>query len=517
MPLGFRAILLVLVLLALWPVPLGVQTKGIPADQQEAVKAIVEHIRVFEGEAKADAVLKGFNSHSIVIGPVPDNDNADTNPDTHVITLNPKLLAEIHRPDGKQSFRATADWAATLQHEQVHAGQATSMIMASNTSRVAGKGCPHEVEGWKAGFQSYYNWIDSLRHKLGSGSEADREAVALKLRDLIKGFNEYRQNYPHNFGAMRINGWDQVPTDLDDAAKEVQQLEKAVNAALEEYDFVVTTKPFVQTAKKGESFTVSANPRGGAFDTPSATNRASLYTYAWYADGVPLGLTGPSITRKATKSESITVQVTDRLARKRRGTCKVTVDENVVSALGWKVVWGSLSNGWTVSNGGLKVDRSNLIAGAGERKLVDNPQFVDTVHFRWAATPLPGYDVRAIVEVAAAREQDFSTPEKIAARFTDSRGRATPGYQGTKECQFQGHRALRYEVGFPQSTVKEWGYFVELDPARNLWSAVMCHVEARYSGPRDAGPSKDEQVSKKLELEQTAERLLQSNIRIQSN
>jgi len=517
MPLGFRATLLGLVLFALWPVRLGAQTQGIPADQQEAVKAIVEHIRVFEGETKADAVLKGFNSRSIVIGPVPDNDIAATNADTHVITLNPKLLAEIHRADGKQSFRATADWAATLQHEQAHARQAASMIIASNSSLAAGKGCPHEVAGWRAGFESYYKWIDSLRNKLGSGSQADREAVALKLRDLINGFNEYRQNYPQNFGAMRVNGWDQVTTDLDDAAQEVQQLEKAVNAALEEYDFVVTTKPFVQTAKKGESYTVSANPKGGAFDTPTARDRASLYTYAWYADGVSLGLTGPSITRKATKSESITVQVTDRLARKRRGTCKVTVDEGVVSALSWKVVWGSLSNGWTVSDGGLKADRSNLIAGAGERKLADNPQFVQTLHFRWAATPLPGYDVRAIVEVGAAREQDFSTPEKIASRFTDSRGRATPGYQGTKECQFQGHRALRYEVGFPQSTVKEWGYFVELDPARNLWSAVMCHVEARYSGPRNAGPSKDEQVSKKLELEQTAERLLQSTIRIQSN
>ncbi|MCJ7588351.1 MAG: hypothetical protein MUQ00_10690 [Candidatus Aminicenantes bacterium] len=184
--------------------------------------------------------------------------------------------------------------------------------------------------------------------------------------------------------------------------------------------------------------------------------------------------------------------------------------------LSWKVVWGSLSNGWTVSNGGLKVDRSNLIAGAGERKLVDNPQFVETVCFRLAATPLPRYDVRAIVEVGPARVQDFSTPEKIAARFTDSKGRVTPGYQGTKECQFQGHRALRYEMGFPQSTVKEWGYFVELDPARNLWSVVMCHVEALYSGPSGEGPSKDEQVSKKLELEQTVERLLQSNIRIQS-
>lgn len=172
--------------------------------------------------------------------------------------------------------------------------------------------------------------MESLRLKMGSGSEADRVAVALQLRDLVKGFNDYRQNYPNNFGAMRITGRESVPTDLDDAVEEVQQLGNAANATLERLDFVVTTKPFVWTAKKGESFTVTANPWGGEFDkNPDAPNREKLYTYVWSADGVPLvGLTGPSITRKATKSENITVQVTDRLARKRSGTCKITVKED---------------------------------------------------------------------------------------------------------------------------------------------------------------------------------------------
>ena len=325
MPFEFRAVLLAF--LAFGPVQLMAQ--GIPANQQAAVNALVTLIRRFEGQDAADALRRGFENGSVRIAPVPDNDNADTNPDTHVITLNPKLLQEIHRSDGKQNFKATADWAATIKHEQVHAQQATRTVIASNIRRAVGMGCPHEVAGWRAGFQSYYDWMETLRHQMGTGSEADRETAATQLRDLIKGFKEYRQNYPQGeFGDMRITGRDGVPTTLDDAATEVQELEKAVNAALEGHDFVVTTIPMVQTPKKGDTFTVSANPKGGAFDTPSAPNRESLYTYAWYADGAALGMTGRSITRKATKSESLTVQVTDRLSRKRSGTCKVTVKED---------------------------------------------------------------------------------------------------------------------------------------------------------------------------------------------
>lgn len=325
MPFGFRAVLLVL--LALGPVRLAAQ--GIPANQQAAVNAIVTLIRRFEGQDSADALRRGFENGSVRIAPVPDNDNADTNPDTHVITLNPKLLQEIHRSDGKQNFKATADWAATIKHEQVHAQQATRTVIASNIRRTLGLGCPHEVAGWRAGFQSYYDWMETLRRQMGTGSEADRETTATQLRELIKGFKEYRQNYPQgDFGNMRITGRDGVPTDLDDAANEAQELEKAVNTALEGHDFVVSTLPMVQTPKKGDTFTVSANPRGGAFDTPTAPNRENLYTYAWFADGTALGQTGRSLSRKATKSENLTVQVTDRLSRKRSGTCKVTVQED---------------------------------------------------------------------------------------------------------------------------------------------------------------------------------------------
>jgi len=303
------------------------RAQGIPPAQLPAVNAMVAFIRRMEGDARADAIRRGFESGSIRIAPVPDNDNADTNTDTQVITLNPGLIQQIHRADGKQNFKAVADWVATLKHEEVHAQQSTTFVIGSNIRRVLGAGCPHEVAGWRAGFQSYYDWIQALRGQMGTGSQADREATAAKLRELIKGFNEYRQNYPAAYGDMRITGRDGVPMDLAEAAQEVQGIGKTVDTALDDADFVVTTIPMVQSPKKGETFTVSANPRGGAFDTRSAPNRESLYTYAWYADGAALGQTGRAIARKATRSEVLTVMVTDRTGPKPSGNRKGTVKE----------------------------------------------------------------------------------------------------------------------------------------------------------------------------------------------
>lgn len=182
-----------------------------------------------------------------------------------------------------------------------------------------------------------------------------------------------------------------------------------------------------------------------------------------------------------------------------------------------KLVWRSIPGTWTVSNGSFLSDRSNLIAGTGEKKLVDNPEFSNTVYFRFAEEePQPKYEIRAIFEVGPASNYDYSDPEKLAARFRTNKGGITPGFKGTKECKFQGWRAIRYDVGSPNSTQKEWGYFIEIDPARTLWSGVMCHVHAVYRGPRENSPPKEEQIDKRSKLEQTVEQFIEKHIRISS-
>lgn len=302
--------------------------QSVSAEQRPAVNALVKFLHRYGQPGEADSVRQDFEQGRLRIAPVPENDNADTDTDRGLITLNPRLLQEIQRADGQQSFKATADWAATIRHERVHAQQSTRSVIASNIRRTLGLGCPHEVEGWHAGFQSYYDWIERLRKQMASGgSELEREAAAADLRDLTKGFQEYRQNYTQgNFGDMRLTDRDGVTIGLDEAAREVEKIRKATDLVLERAGFVVNTLPRVHFPKAGETYTVSAYARGGAFDENGKGDKDRLYTYAWFVDGANLGVAGRTITRSATKSETLTVEVMDRLGRKSSSSCKVTVE-----------------------------------------------------------------------------------------------------------------------------------------------------------------------------------------------
>ena len=304
---------------------------AVPAGQRPAVEAMVKFCQRFGQPGEAQSVRQDFEAGRLRIAPVPDDDNADTDTDRGLITLNPRLVQEITRADGQQSFKAIADWVATIRHERVHARQSTRSVIASNVQRTLGLGCPHEVEGWRAGFQSYCDWMERLRLQMTSaGSEAERETAAGELRELARGFQEYRQNYPATiFGDMRVTDREGVPVSLDSAAREVTALRKAADAVLEHADFVVLTNPRVQFPKVGESFSVEAMPRGGAFDEKGQGDKDQLYTYSWYADGVKLSVLGRRLSRVSTQSETITVEATDRNGRKRSGSCRVTVQEEV--------------------------------------------------------------------------------------------------------------------------------------------------------------------------------------------
>jgi hypothetical protein len=300
--------------------------QGLPKDQRPAVEALAAFFQRFGTSTEAQQVRRDFESGRLRIAPVPEDDNADTDTERAIITLNPRLLQEIHRADGQQNFKATADWAATIRHEQVHARQSTRSVIASNAQRVAGLGCPHEVAGWGAGFQAYFDWMERLRRQMGTGSEADREAAASELRELTRSFQEYRQNYPKaQFGDLRINDREGIPISLDQAAGIAANLRKAADTALERIGFVVRLLPRILTPRPGDSFSVTAQPQGGAFDEDGKGDKDRLYTYVWLADKTRLSETGRTLTRKAARTELLTVEASDRHGRKRSASCQVTV------------------------------------------------------------------------------------------------------------------------------------------------------------------------------------------------
>jgi hypothetical protein len=300
--------------------------QSLPKDQRPAVDALVTFFQRFGTSAEAQQVRRDFESGRLRIAPVPEDDNADTDTERGLITLNPRLLQEIQRADGQQSFKATADWAATIRHEQVHARQSTRSVIASNAQRAMGLGCPHEVAGWGAGFQAYFDWMERLRRQMGTGSEADRETAASELRELTRSFQEYRQNYPKTqFGDLRINDREGIPISLDQAGDIAANLRKAADAVLERIGFVVRLLPRILTTSPGASFTITAQPQGGAFDEDGKGDKDRLYTFVWLADKARLADAGRTLTRKAGRTELLTVEATDRHGRKRSATCQVTV------------------------------------------------------------------------------------------------------------------------------------------------------------------------------------------------
>lgn len=307
---------------------------ALPPTHQQAVKAITDFISRFDGQEAAKGLLQDFEKERIRIGPVPDNDRADTNADTKQIILNTSLLEEIHPPQGGTDFQSAASWAATIKHEKVHAGQSTMFIMASNAQRHLGFGCPHEAEAWSAGIQSLYDWAGKLKGKLSGGTEAEREQAAEEMRGLAAAFALDKSEFlKKGYGKLNLSGWDGAPVSAVEADAAMLGLKKQADQILERMDFEVKVNPHLLFPNSGETYTVQAEPLKGAFARRMAGETAEtkerrlreMYTYAWYADGTALGEGSRTLSRKATRNEVIRVEVMDRLARKRDGSCTVTV------------------------------------------------------------------------------------------------------------------------------------------------------------------------------------------------
>ncbi|HOY68082.1 MAG TPA: hypothetical protein PLP29_14430 [Candidatus Ozemobacteraceae bacterium] len=317
------------------PAPAPVVTPQAPAanqpqqftpHQQKAIDSIVGFYRRFEGESAATELRSRFDTGKIRVGPVEDNDNADTNVDTKVITLNEKMAEEVitgssrSQDPGTEDFKATADWAATIKHEYVHAGQKASLITRSTAQwEMTGTGYPSEVEGWQAGFQSYLTWLSMVRGKLNSNLESEREDAAAEVKDLCEGFLNYRQNYNTRYGAIALTSCEQDKdrVTLDEAAREVEDLKASAERILDRTGFKVFTNPRVCNPQEGQVYELKASLRG--------REAKDILHYRWYVDGVRMEPTGPVFRRTAKKTESVRLEVTDSFCSKRDYTCHVTV------------------------------------------------------------------------------------------------------------------------------------------------------------------------------------------------
>ena len=307
-------IVLLFLLACLLVVPLQAQT-----DQDRAIQAVISFLEKMGDTPAADKLRSGWGNQ-ITMGATKDNDNAQTSPGTPNIRFNTKMANEIIK-GGQVDSRAVADWAATFKHELRHTTQSPTQWAGSYWQNEAGAGHPCEASAWGEGFQAYRNWLETAQSKLaGARSEAERVEAAKLVRDLSDGFREYYNNYPKEYGSIQVDTRD-GPMNLAEAAGEADKASASVSRYVKEESFSTGLSPRQTRVKAGATMTFTAMPKGGV----------PFYTYHWSADGQQLPDTGKSITRTATASETVSVEVWDVRGRKVSASSQVTVEETALS------------------------------------------------------------------------------------------------------------------------------------------------------------------------------------------
>jgi hypothetical protein len=284
--------------------------------EKTAREAIIGFFKTYGMKGEADQVQKDFEAKRVKFGPVPDGDNADTDVVKKVVTIKADMVHQIVKADGTVDFYALANAASTLRHEHIHVAQDLTDVIASNARWFIGRGRPHEVSAWGAALQSLYDWAHSELEPFRSTNEAQREAAASRIRDLVAVFKHTLNDYVTAYGGLALVDREGVPLSMRDALAEMERMDASAKVVLERAGFAVKALPPVQFPRRGERFRVEAGVKGSA---PGGL------TYRWLSGGTPLGVTTASITRTATGDERLTVEVQDSLGRKRSADCVVTV------------------------------------------------------------------------------------------------------------------------------------------------------------------------------------------------
>lgn len=315
-----RAMSGVLLVAALLPVNLSSQE--LTFEQKQAVESLGKFLDRLGLTKDGDWIRQGFASRRLYF-----REGAETGEDKQDrIFINPTYAEQISSKDEIKRFRALADLAATLMHERTHLGQTHWDQGKSELQHQLGGGHPTEVEGWRSGFQAYREFVKQQSERLRRTSgEHEQEQEALRLRELVRGFERYQTDYEqpgNHFGAMTFA--DGSP--LAKVAGEMRQLKADLDRRLAHADFKTTIEPHKVVAKPGEPVSLRAKTVGGAFNDPKHPGDVSTYEYQWTVGGSRVAGSGPTLQLTAAASSVVTAVAVDRLgAKSSEGRCELLV------------------------------------------------------------------------------------------------------------------------------------------------------------------------------------------------
>jgi len=198
-------------ILSLCPATSTAQT--VSPEEQKAVNHVLSLYKKMAaiGDPKARDAMSRFENAvkegKITFGPVPDNDNAISDPATGTITINRRFLEAVNSPKD-DALVSQADLAATIIHEFRHLDQGSYKTFGSAVTQCVGLGNRAEQEAWREGLDALTRWILLTNKQLKESKASAREKawIAKELSFLCDSWIVTRNSYDvQRYGALEVN------------------------------------------------------------------------------------------------------------------------------------------------------------------------------------------------------------------------------------------------------------------------------------------------------------------------
>ena len=240
--LKFPPILWILLALSL---PLRAQ--DLTSEQTKAVQKVITFYTQMGDQETAKRLQDGLKDGTVKFGPTPGNANAACDMSSKKININPASVEGVNSAS-LESWRATANLAATISHEIVHKDQDPWAWRGSVWKEMAGYGNACEQQAWGGTMQKMVGWIRQVQGELGSKqnrSAREQAEVAQRLQMLCQATTVLRNDYVAergNIGDLRLTDSVGIPMSLEELMSQVAAIEKQAKDVIGNAG--VLSKPF---------------------------------------------------------------------------------------------------------------------------------------------------------------------------------------------------------------------------------------------------------------------------------
>lgn len=221
--------------------------ENLTPEQDKAVQKVITFYNQMGDKETAKRLQDGLKDGSVKFGPTPGKANAACDMSNKKININPGSVEGVNSAS-LESWRATANLAATISHEIVHKDQDPWAWRGSYWKEAAGYGNACEQQAWGGTMQKMVTWIRQVQGELDSKqnrSSREQAEVAQRLQMLCQATVVLRNDYlaeKGNIGNLHLTDSVGVPMSLEELMAQVAAMEKRAKDVIGNAG--VMSKPF---------------------------------------------------------------------------------------------------------------------------------------------------------------------------------------------------------------------------------------------------------------------------------